>query len=1116
LTSRRSPRVSRVLAPGVPSDPQWYKEAVFYEVRVRSFFDSNGDGIGDFRGLVAKLDYLEDLGVTTLWLLPFYPSPLRDDGYDISDYTSVHPDCGTLTDFKTFLREAHRRGLRVVTELVLNHTSDQHPWFQRARRAAPGSRHRDFYVWSDNAERYREARVIFKDFEPSNWSWDPLSRSYYWHRFYAHQPDLNFDSPDVRRAMLRVVDFWLRLGVDGLRLDAVPYLFERDGTNCENLPETHRFLRELRRHVDRRFSDRMLLAEANQWPEDAVAYLEGGMECHMAFHFPLMPRLFLALRMEDRFPVTDIWDQTPALHATCQWALFLRNHDELTLEMVTEEEREVLYRAYAAESRMRINLGIRRRLAPILGNNRRSLELLNGLLLSLPGTPVLYYGDEIGMGDNIYLGDRNGVRTPMQWSGDRNAGFSRASSQQLILPLIVDHEYHYEAVNVEAQERNRHSLLWWMKRLIALRRRHRAFGRGDIEILRPANPRVLSFVRRLGEERVLVVANLSRFVQLVKLDLSPYRGLVPVELFGRTEFPRIGERPYYLTLGPHGFYWFDLRPPTAAEGRPRLRLPELSPSGPPRGVLLEEPALVEKALLAHLPQQRWFGGKARRCKSTTIVDSVPIDELGTALVLVRAEYLEGEPERYLLPLGVAVGARARDLRSQAPHLAVAELSPSKNSNGNGLLFDAVADRQLCQGLLDIFRHRHRLRGRRGEIRVALSEENALAAGGRSLEARPMSGEQSNTTITYGNTFVLKLLRRVDGVSPDLEMGRFLTLRRRFDHAAHLLGWLEYRGDSGEPATLALLHRFVPNQGDAWHFSQTELRRYFERVLAKKQWTPELARRPLLELLEDDPPAEVRHMIGAYLEASRLLGKRVAELHAVLSSEADDPAFVPEPDSALHQRALFQSRRNLVGSVFRLLRLHLAALPEGAGRAARQLLRDESRVVGLFEMARRCPASLPRIRCHGDLHLGQVLYTGADFVFIDFEGEPARTVAERRNKRSRLTDVAGMLRSFHYASATALQELTDQEMVPARARESMERYAAVWQAWTSLAFLRGYRETSPAAALPENRAELRTLLGAGLLEKAIYELGYELNHRPGWSWIPLQGVRQILGAGSKGR
>src|SRR2546423_9383240 len=542
-----------------PAQARWYKDAIIYEVHVRAFNDSNGDGIGDLRGLIRRLDYLQDLGVTALWLLPFYPSPLKDDGYDIASYKQIHPQYGSLRDFRQLLKEAHRRGIRVITELVLNHTSDQHPWFQRARRAKRGTAARDFYVWSDTPDRYRDARIIFKDFESSNWSWDPMAEQYYWHRFYSHQPDLNFANPDVRRAMFDVVDFWMEMGVDGMRLDAVPYLFEREGTNCENLPETLQFLRELRAHVDARFGDRMLLAEANQWPEDAVAYFGRGDVCHMAFHFPLMPRMFMATRMEDRFPIVDILGQTPHVPDGSQWALFLRNHDELTLEMVTDEERDYMYKVYAQDPQARINLGIRRRLAPLLGNDRRLIEMMNGLLFSMPGTPVVYYGDEIGMGDNIYLGDRNGVRTPMQWSADRNGGISKANPQRPYLPVIIDPQYHPEAINVEAQQANSNSLLWWTKRMIAVRQRDPAFGRRAPAFLYPENRKVLTYLRIYGDERILVVVNLSRHAQYVELDLSQFREMVPVELFGGTEFPKIGELPYFLTLSPHAFYWFSLQ-----------------------------------------------------------------------------------------------------------------------------------------------------------------------------------------------------------------------------------------------------------------------------------------------------------------------------------------------------------------------------------------------------------------------------------------------------------------------------------------------------------------------------------------------------------------------------
>jgi maltose alpha-D-glucosyltransferase / alpha-amylase len=544
------------LAP--PQDALWYKDAIIYQVHVRTFYDSNADGKGDFRGLAQKLDYLQQLGINALWLMPFFPSPLRDDGYDIADYRSVHPSYGTLDDFKVFLEAAHLRGIRVIIEMVLNHTSDQHPWFQESRSSTNNPK-RDWYVWSDTDTRYRGTRIIFVDTELSNWAWDPVSKSYYWHRFFSHQPDLNYDNPVVRDEMWNVMKFWLEMGVDGFRLDAVPYLIEREGTNCENLPETHQIIKELRARVDREFPGRMLLAEANQWPADLRPYFGNGDEFNMAFHFPLMPRMFMGLKLEDRKPITEILQQTPSIPDICQWCLFLRNHDELTLEMVTDVERDYMYDEYARDKSMRINLGIRRRLAPLLDNDRRRIELMNGMLMSLPGTPIIYYGDEIGMGDNVNLGDRNGVRTPMQWDGGWNGGFSAADPEALYSPLMLNPVYGFQAVNVQSQKRFEHSLLSWMKRIIQVRRSLPAFGRGSIEFLYPANHRVLAYVRQLGKETILVVNNLSSSAQAVELDLRPYKGNILIEMFGRNIFPRIGELAYLLTMGPYQFYWFRLR-----------------------------------------------------------------------------------------------------------------------------------------------------------------------------------------------------------------------------------------------------------------------------------------------------------------------------------------------------------------------------------------------------------------------------------------------------------------------------------------------------------------------------------------------------------------------------
>ncbi|HEY9665254.1 MAG TPA: maltose alpha-D-glucosyltransferase, partial [Coleofasciculaceae cyanobacterium] len=743
-------------------DPLWFKDAVIYEVPVRAFADSNGDGIGDFRGLTEKLDYLQDLGVTALWVLPFFPSPLRDDGYDIADYTNVNPIYGTLEDFKDFLEAAHQRGIRVIIELIINHTSDQHPWFQRARRSPKGSVERDFYVWSDTPEKYQEARIIFQDFETSNWAWDPIAKAYYWHRFYSHQPDLNYDNPAVRQAVFEVLDFWLNMGVDGLRMDAVPYLYERDGTHCENLPETHAFLKQLRQHVDEKYPNRMLLAEANQWPEDAAQYYGAGDECHMNFHFPLMPRLFMSLRMEDSFPISDILQQTPPIPNNCQWAVFLRNHDELTLEMVSDEDRDYMWRVYAQDPEMRVNLGIRRRLAPLLGNDRRQIELLNALLLSMPGTPVLYYGDEIGMGDNVYVGDRNGVRTPMHWSADRNAGFSRANPHKLYLPVIVESEYHYEAVNVEAQRANPNSLWYWMKRLIATRKRFHAFGKGTFEFLHPENRKVLAFTRTYNEEHILVVANLSRFVQTVELDLSHLQGMVPVEIFGRTEFPPIGESSYFLSVGPYSFYWFtlQLQPSALQPSQPQTDLKSLMVSGKWQNIFSQPQsrATLESILPDYLYTCRWFGGKARKIQSTHVTEviSVPYKDTDSEavaspgasaqLVWLRVDYIQGDPETYLLLLSYAEGEQAIHISAEMPQFVVSRLQVQGKDEA-GILFNASADKNFLTFPLNAIAHQQRYKGMNGEL-VATATDifQQLSGGTTDLEPSPIKGEQSNTSI----------------------------------------------------------------------------------------------------------------------------------------------------------------------------------------------------------------------------------------------------------------------------------------------------------------------------------------------------------------------------------
>ena len=1102
-------------------DPQWYKDAVIYELHVKAFADSDGDGIGDFRGLTQKLDYLQDLGVTVIWLLPFCRSPQKDDGYDTSGYTDLHPAYGTMMDFKVFLREAHRRGLRVITELVLNHSSDQHPWFQRARRAKPGSPERDFYVWRDAPDRYAEARIIFPDFESSNWSWDPVAKAYYWHRFYAHQPDLNFNSPQVRKAMLRVIDFWFGLGVDGLRLDAVPYLYEREDTNCENLPETHAFLKQLRAHVDQRFKNRMLLAEANQWPEDAVAYFGAGDECHMAFHFPLMPRLFMALHMEDRFPILDILDQTPPIPENSQWALFLRNHDELTLEMVTDEERDYMYRVYARNPQMRLNLGIRRRLAPLLGNHRRRIELMSALLFSMPGTPLIYYGDEIGMGDNIYLGDRNGVRTPMQWSADRNAGFSQAIPQRLFLPIINDSEYHYETINVEAQQNNPYSLLWWMKRLIALRKRYKAFGRGTIEFLQPANGKVLIFLRRHEEECIMVVANLSRFAQYLELDLSAFKGMVPVEIFGRSEFPPIGELPYFLTLGPHSFYWFSLEPKPAAriqaeEVDRAVQLPLLTVAGSWDRILQgRNKAALEGLLPAYIKARRWFGGKARGIRTAAIGEILPIMDahLPAFLALVQVDYSDGDAETYSLPLMYAQGERAERVLGDHPHAAIARLT-FKDREEEGIVFDAFVDEGFAESLLvGIARHRRR-KGLGGDLVASRTHsfQQIRGLGEGRLSSSVLKAEQSNTSIQFGDRFILKMFRRIQpGVNPDLEIGRFLT-ERKFRHVPSVAGAIEYRREREEPVTLAILQQFVPNEGDSWKYTLDRLTHFFQQAVAAraKMEGLSLPSSAPLDLAEQDLPPVVSEIIGPYLESARLLGQRTGEMHLALGSDTDRPDFSPEPFSKLYQRSIYQSMRNLTGQVFQLLRQRLRALPEGTRPEVQKVLDQEARILERFRSIVDLKITAMRIRCHGDYHLGQVLYTGKDFVIIDFEGEPARPLSERRIKRSPLRDVAGMLRSFNYAAYSALFSQRDSGLIRPEDFAFLESSAKFWRLWVSAAFLKAYRgEASKGNIIPKAKRELQALLDIYLLEKAVYELGYELNNRPEWITIPIQGIRDLL-------
>ncbi len=1081
----------------------WYKDAIIYQTHVKAFYDTNGDGIGDIAGLTRKLDYLQDLGVDVIWLLPFYPSPLRDDGYDIADYTSVHESYGTLSDFKALLREAHNRGLRVVTELVVNHTSDQHPWFQKSRRAKKGSAWRDFYVWSDTPDKYREARIIFKDFETSNWAWDPVARAYYWHRFYSHQPDLNFDNPAVHDALFKVLDFWMNMGVDAFRLDAIPYLYEREGTTCENLPETHEFLKKLRAHIDRKFPGRMLLAEANQWPEDSRPYFGDGDECHMAFHFPVMPRMYMAVAQEDRFPIIDIMAQTPPIPANCQWALFLRNHDELTLEMVTDEDRDYMWRTYAADKQARINLGIRRRLAPLMQNHRGRIHLMNGLLFSFPGTPIIYYGDEIGMGDNIYLGDRNGVRTPMQWSADRNAGFSRANPQKLYLPAIIDPQYHYEQINVEVQQASPHSLLWWMKRLIAMRKRYRAFGRGTMEFLLPENRKVLAFVRRYENETILVVANLSRLVQVFELDLGEFRGMVPVELSGGTRFPEIGDRPYFLNLGPFAFYWFSLERQTA-EVAPE-EVASLGARTLAEVFAERNRAALERALLHYIRGRRWFGGKARTIAVLSLRDRIPLPGDGGVLTIVEIEFADGEPQRYLLPLAVVHARRAEEQEARASTL-IARL------RDGALLVEPVIDESFGRALLDVVARRRQLKGAAGIVHGTPSRAFRELRGTGELHAQVLKTEQSNTAIVYGDRLFLKLFRRVEaGENTDLEVGRFLTDETRFTHTPRLAGSIHYdAAGGGEPATMAILQQYTQNAGDAWQYTLDEIGRFFERVLSDETAIERMVKatppdRPLA-LSTSAVPDIAHELIAGYIADAATLGIRTAEMHLALASRDDVPAFAPEPFTPHYQRSIYQSIRTQAAQTMALLRRR------GKSMADAELLvgRDAELQQRLRAILDRKIGGL-RIRIHGDYHLGQVLHAGSDFTIIDFEGEPARPLSERRIKRSALRDVAGMLRSFHYAPYAVVHGQSQGSVIRAEDVDKLETGARFWHRWVTAAFLRAYFEVSAGAAhLPPSSEESAVLLDAYVIEKALYEIVYEMNNRPEWVRIPLRGVMELLG------
>ncbi|MBB3647537.1 maltose alpha-D-glucosyltransferase/alpha-amylase [Rhizobium sp. BK619] len=1074
--------------------PLWYKDAIIYQLHIKSFYDANGDGVGDFAGLHAKLDHIAALGVNAIWLLPFFPSPRRDDGYDIADYGNVSPDYGTLEDFRAFVDAAHQRNIRVIIELVINHTSDQHPWFQRARQAPAGSPERDFYVWSDTDQKFPETRIIFIDTEKSNWTWDAVAGAYYWHRFYSHQPDLNFDSPLVMEELLKVMRFWLETGIDGFRLDAIPYLVEREGTINENLPETHAILKRIRAALDATHPGVMLLAEANQWPEDTREYFGDGDECHMAFHFPLMPRMYMAIAKEDRFPITDILRQTPEIPENCQWAIFLRNHDELTLEMVTDAERDYLWETYASDKRARINLGIRRRLAPLMERDRRRIELMNALLLSMPGTPVIYYGDEIGMGDNIYLGDRDGVRTPMQWSPDRNGGFSRVDPARLVLPPVADPLYGFEAVNVEAQSTDAHSLLNWTRKMLALRGRHPAFGRGSLRFLAPENRKILAYLREYEGETLMCVANLSRLPQAVELDLSAFEGRVPIELTGMSPFPPIGQLTYLLTLPPYGFFWFQLEAdadPPAWRTAPPEQLPDLVTMVTRRGLLdlVDEPKLARvlsnEILPAYLAKRRWFGAKDQPLQAARLISATPIP-FADGIVLGELEaVLPNHSESYQLPLAVAWDDAQPSVLTQ--QLALGRVRQGRRV---GFLTDGFAVEAMARGILRGLGDRSRTTGRTGTLEFLGTERLDRLAVTDDLPVHWLSAEQSNSSLIVGDIAMIKLIRHIfPGIHPEVEMTRYLT-RAGYDHTAPLLGEVAHTDSSGRRSTLIIVQGAIRNQGDAWNWMLNNLRRGAD------------------ELVLNDPAVQPGDdVFQPLISFVAMVGMRLGELHVVLAGETADEAFSPVIAGDSEVEAM---KKAVAGEVAYAMS-KLAEREENADPAidllAAPLLKRRSELVELAATLTEATRHTLMTRTHGDFHLGQILVSEGDAVIIDFEGEPAKNLAERRAKTNPLRDVAGLLRSLSYLVATAQ---LDNDAVIEHENEVRREAIARFGRQAEEAFLDAYSQAvSASKALDMPPDQRRRVLDAFLLEKAAYEIAYEARNRPKWLPIPLAGLTEIV-------
>ena len=1081
------------------NDLLWYKDAVIYQLHVKAFFDSDSDGMGDFRGLTSKLDYIRELGVTAIWLLPFFPSPMKDDGYDVAYYRDVNSVYGTRADFRLFVREAHRLGLKVIIELVINHTSDQHPWFEAARRAARGSSKRNFYVWTDDPLRYRGTRIILKDAETSNWAWDEVAQQYYWHRFCSHEPDLNFDNPSVLKAVMRALRFWLDIGVDGVCLDAVPYLHEREGTSNANLPETHQAVKTIRQMIDARYGNRILVAEANQWPESVREYFGEGDECHMAYHFPLMPRMYMAIAQEDRHPVVEIMQQTPDIPHPCQWAIFLRNHDELTLEMVTSKERDYMYRMYAADPRARLHLGIRRRLAPLMENDIGRIKLMDGLLLSMPGSPIIYYGDEIGMGDNLFFGERSCVRTPMQWIPDRNAGFSRADPQRLFLPPIMDPVYGYEAVNVEAQLRDAGSLLNWMKRMLAVRSSSKAFGRGRLEFLHPGNRKVLAYIREHAGEAILCVANLARSAQPVQLDLSRFRGRVPLELLGRTPFPPVGEMPYMLTLAAHGFYWFQL---AADVPIPSWHDERIIPEDLPVLVLFDgwlsffreravpwriamaqkTRALLEEQVLPRYLRARGRAAQQGPLQVARLVDHVLWEDSGNEwMIAAFSSEDSARPTWYFLPLALIWGDMDEDrLRGLGPVM----LARVRQRANVGILADAFGDEHFCRALIAAIGRGGEIRTENGLLKFVPTRSYAtIASSSTPPEVAPPRMRGGHTIVALGPV-VLKAYRHADrGIHPEVEIGRFLTEVVHFPNCVPLAGVLEHIGKDGSVTTPVILQGHVRTQGDAWAYTLDYLARFLE--------------------VQGAATYASTGVHGAYLTLVQTLGVRTAELHAAFAQRTGDPAFDPEPVGVEDYVEWRRRLREDALATWDLLARKVDRLPSLVSNDARDLLERRDQVLVRIESPIPLGARL-KTRYHGDYHLGCILIAQNDVIIADFEGEANRPQEERRLKHTPLRDVAAMLRSFSYAAGAALaRSLTSTDEQLKIAPRVVE-----WETQACDAFLTAYNRTTHDAGLYDDAADRRALLSMFLLERALYELRYELKHRPDWVRYPLASVARL--------